>query len=56
MPAVNLARFAFRAVTPIFDNGPFRIFGCRADDGKTIHLWARPSDGAVAMDTTATLA
>ena len=30
--------------------------GRREGDGKTIHLWARHVDGALAMDATATVA
>ena len=56
LPDATVARFAFRAVKPVFDVAPFQVCGRRADDGKTIHLWARHTDGSLAMDATATLA
>ena len=56
MPDATVARFAFRAVKPTFDVAPFQVCGRRAEDGKTIRLWARHTDGALAMDATANLA
>jgi 3-methylfumaryl-CoA hydratase len=56
MPDAQVSRFGFRAVKPIFDVAPFHVCGQRADDGKTVHLWARDTDGVLAMDATATLA
>ncbi len=52
----SVARFAFRAVKPTFDVAPFQVCGRRAEGGKTIRLWAQHTDGALAMDATATLA
>jgi 3-methylfumaryl-CoA hydratase len=56
MSDAQVSRFGFRAVKPIFDVAAFHVCGRRADDGKTVHLWARDIDGALAMDATATLA
>ncbi|NRF67779.1 MaoC family dehydratase N-terminal domain-containing protein [Aquincola sp. S2] len=56
LPEATVARFAFRALKPTFDTQAFDVCGRRADDGKTIHLWARHEDGALAMDATAHLA
>jgi 3-methylfumaryl-CoA hydratase len=56
MPEATVARFAFRAMKPTFDTAPFLVCGRREGDAKTIHLWARHEDGALAMDATATLA
>lgn len=56
LPDAALARFTFRAMKPTFDTAPFHVCGRCDEDGKTIHLWARHEDGALAMDATATLA
>lgn len=55
-PDARLSRFAFRAMKPLFDIAPFFVCGRPADDGKTIDLWARDKDGALAMEVSATLA
>jgi 3-methylfumaryl-CoA hydratase len=56
LPDASVARFAFRAVGPLFDIAPFSVCGTPERDGKTVKLWARNADGALAMDATATLA
>ena len=56
LPKATVARFVFRAMKPTFDTAPFVVCGRREGDDKTIHLWARHEDGALAMDATATLA
>jgi len=56
LPEATVARFVFRALKPTFDTAPFHVCGRREGDAKTIHLWARHEDGALAMDATATLA
>ena len=56
LPDAAVARFAFRAMKPTFDTAPFLVCGRHEGDAKTIHLWARHEDGALAMDATATLA
>jgi 3-methylfumaryl-CoA hydratase len=56
LPQASVARFAFRAVSPLFDTAPFSVCGKPEGDGKTVKLWARNADGALAMDATATLA
>jgi len=56
LPGATVARFAFRAVKPTFDTAPFLVCGRREGDARTIRLWARHEDGALAMDATATLA
>lgn len=55
-PEATLLRFAFRAVSPLFDIAPFSVCGKPEAIGKTIKLWAKNSEGALAMDATATLA
>ncbi|HWH84357.1 MAG TPA: MaoC family dehydratase N-terminal domain-containing protein [Burkholderiaceae bacterium] len=56
LPDATVARFAFRAVKPLFDTAPFLVCGRSADNGKTVTLWAQNADGALAMDATAVLA
>ena len=56
LPEAMVARFSFRAVSPLFDIAPFSVNGRLADDGKTVSLWAANADGGLAMDATATLA
>jgi 3-methylfumaryl-CoA hydratase len=55
LPDAILTRFAFRAVSPLFDTGPFRVCGRPDDDGQTISLWARTESGALASTATATV-
>jgi 3-methylfumaryl-CoA hydratase len=54
MPQANLAKFAFRAMSPIFDTGAFSVCGKSGDQG-SVRLWARDGAGVLAMDATATL-
>ncbi|HEY6344339.1 MAG TPA: MaoC family dehydratase N-terminal domain-containing protein [Bryobacteraceae bacterium] len=53
LPEADVAKFSFRAVSPLFDTAPFRI--CGKPDGDTIRLWAKTENGNLAMDATATL-
>jgi 3-methylfumaryl-CoA hydratase len=53
LPEANVAKFSFRAVSPLFDTAPFLI--CGKPDGTTIRLWAKNESGGLAMDATATL-
>ena len=55
-PDARVTRFAFRAVSPLFDNAPFNVC-CRPDaSGGNIALWAKTVDGQLTMDATATVA
>lgn len=57
VPDAFVSRFAFRAVKPLFDVAPFFVCGRRSgEDNKTISLWAKDSDGHLAMEASATLA
>lgn len=56
VPDATVARFTFRAVSPLFDVSPFFVCGRRDDDDTTIRLWAKDADGHLAMDASATLA
>ncbi|HXO45537.1 MAG TPA: MaoC family dehydratase N-terminal domain-containing protein [Candidatus Cybelea sp.] len=53
MPEAELARFEFRAVSPLFDTSPFKVCGKPDGDGRTISLWAADAGGRVAMTATA---
>jgi 3-methylfumaryl-CoA hydratase len=55
MPGAQVARFDFRAISPLFDTAPFFVRGQPSHDGKSVHLWAANVHGALAMDATATL-
>ena len=53
LPEAKITRFAFRAVSPIFDTAPFSVCGKPDADGKTIQLWAKDLAGNLAMSATA---
>ena len=55
MPEAIVMRFSFRAVSPLFDIGPFGVCGKPESDGKTISLWARTESGGLATSATATI-
>ena len=50
-PAMNLHQFKFRAVSPLFDTGPFTVCGQPGD--KEIRLWAKNENGDLAMEAIA---
>ncbi len=52
----RLARYSFRAVSPLFDNAAFTVNGRPETDGKTVKLWAAGPQGQLAMEATAVLA
>ena len=52
-PVANIARFNFRAVSPLFDIVPFMV--CGKPEGKKVSLWAKDSAGALAMSAEALL-
>ena len=54
-PDARVARFSFRAVSPLFDTAPFAVCGLPDESAKTIRLWARNPAGGLAMDAAATL-
>ena len=54
-PDARLAKFSFKAVSPLFDTEPFTVCG-RFDDAKNATLWARCPQGQLAMHANATLA
>ena len=56
LPDARVTRFEFRAVAPLFDNAPFSVCGRPDGAGSNIALWAKGSDGRLAMDASATVA
>ena len=54
-PGAHVARFEFRAVSALFDDAPFYVCGRPEDTNRRVALWAKGSDGRLAMDATATL-
>ena len=55
LPTATIARFAFRAVRPVFDTGALRVCG-RERTGGELELWIEDAERFVAMEATATLA
>lgn len=55
MPQASVARFSFRAMSPLFDTGPFAICGQPESDGRGVRLWARNGAGGLAMEASAGL-
>lgn len=53
LPEANIAKFSFRAISPLFDTASFRI--CGKPDGNTIRLWAKNESGGLAMEAFAGL-
>ncbi len=51
LPEANVAKFSFRAVSPLFDTAPFVV--CGKPDGKTVRLWAKDAAGNLAMSAEA---
>jgi 3-methylfumaryl-CoA hydratase len=48
----EVASLSFRAMRPLFDVAPFSLCGKAGPDGKTTQLWAKDSEGWLAMDAT----
>jgi len=56
MPEAKVTRFAFRAMSPLFDTGPFWVCAKPESDPKAISLWARDESGGLATTATAAVA
>jgi len=54
MAEARVARFEFRAVSPLFDTAPFAVCGAPQNE-HTIRLWAKNASGGLAMDATAVI-
>jgi len=55
-PDAVVARYAFKAMRPVFDVHAFHVCGQPQSDGKTVDLWVRDHEGALAMSATAVAA
>ena len=55
LPQAQLASFAFRAVSPLFDTAPFMVCGAPDADGTSVRLWAKNAAGGLAMQAEAVL-
>ena len=55
-PERQIARFEFKAVSPLFDTAPFTVAGSvdATVDGQDARLWARGPQGQLAMTASAT--
>jgi 3-methylfumaryl-CoA hydratase len=56
MPDATVARYSFRASSPLFDTEPFFLCGEPGSDGETVRLWAKDPRGGLAMEATAVVA
>jgi 3-methylfumaryl-CoA hydratase len=56
IPRAHVTQFEFRAISPLFANAPFVVCGRPDGNGGNIALWAKGSDGRLAMDALATVA
>jgi 3-methylfumaryl-CoA hydratase len=55
-PDAVVARYTFKALRPVFDIHTFHVCGQPQADGKTVELWVRDHEGALAMSATALVA
>ncbi len=55
LPEANVAKFSFRAISPLFDTAAFSVCGKPENGGKTVSLWAKNSTGGLASAGTAEL-
>ena len=46
---MSLTGFNYRAVSPIFDTGPFSVNGSPSEDGTQATMWATTNTGGLAM-------
>lgn len=56
MPHAFIAAIEFRAARPLFDIAPFFVCGQPQVDGRKVMLWARDTEGSLAMSMSASLA
>jgi len=54
-PQARVSTFVFRANRPLFDGAPFFVCGRPDPDERSVALWARDVNGAVAFEATASL-
>ena len=53
LPGVDVKRYAFRAMRPLFDTAPFEVCGRPGEDAAQASLWTRDAEGAVTMQAEA---
>jgi 3-methylfumaryl-CoA hydratase len=53
IPGVQVKRFSFRALRPLFDTAPFTVCGLPDAATKSAQLWTRDAEGALTMEATA---
>ena len=49
MPKTRIAKFQFRALSPVFDTAPFTVAGKLDGDGQGADLWVANPQGKLAM-------
>jgi 3-methylfumaryl-CoA hydratase len=54
LPQANVTRFAFRAVSALFETAPFTVCSKPEGDSKNIALWAQDETGRLTTTATAT--
>jgi 3-methylfumaryl-CoA hydratase len=53
LPGVDVKRYAFRAMRPLFDTASFEVCGRPGEGPAQANLWTRDADGAVTMQAEA---
>jgi len=53
LPGIDVKRYAFRAMRPLFDTAPFEVCGRPGEGAAQANLWTRDADGAVTMQADA---
>jgi 3-methylfumaryl-CoA hydratase len=54
-PDATVTRYQFKAMRPVFDTHPFEVCGEPAADGRSVRLWAKDHEGALAMEAVASI-
>ena len=52
-PGVELRKYTFRALRPLYDTAPFHTCGAPDEAARTAKLWTRDAEGAMTMDASA---
>ncbi|MFO1147534.1 MAG: MaoC family dehydratase N-terminal domain-containing protein [Alsobacter sp.] len=55
MPEAQVLTYRFKAVRPLFDIHSFSVCGAPGAEDRSVRLWARGHDGALAMEAVATI-
>ncbi len=54
-PDARVRAFSFRSLSPLFDTAEFAVCGAPGENEGTVRLWARGTNGALAMEAEAEL-